>query len=76
MSTIHKSIEDGTFDLQKKKIVFILGSESGNSDSICGSLCLSYFYFMKNNGTKHIFIKEAETFHIPLINLSRKSFES
>ena len=60
----------------KKKIIFIVGSMSGNSDSICGSICLAYYYFMKTYGTKYILMKEADTFYILLMNLKRTDFES
>ncbi len=69
-------IIQGTSDIGTKRIVFILGSVSGCTDSVCGSICLAYYYFMLNFGEKYIKIEEADTFYVPLMNVKRKKFSS
>ena len=49
-----------------------MGNMSGDSDSICGSLCLAYYHFLKKNGLKKIKAEDADVIHIPLRNLSRE----
>jgi len=53
-----------------------MGNMSGDSDSICGILCLAYYHFMKQNGLTHIIVDHATVYHIPLLNLSRSDLES
>jgi inorganic pyrophosphatase/exopolyphosphatase len=60
----------------QKKVVLVLGSGNGQTDSVCGSICLAYYYFMLNSGCKYIKIEEAETVYVPLMNVKRKKFEA
>ena len=69
-----KAKGDGEFDMTWRTLVFNMGNMSGDSDSICGSICLAYYHFMKQNGTKKINVEDAEVYHIPLMNLSRSNF--
>ncbi len=57
-----------------RTLIFNMGNMSGDSDSICGSICLAYYHFMKANGTKKINLEDAEVYHIPLMNLSKANF--
>lgn len=59
-----------------RTLVVNMGNMSGDSDSICGSLCLAYYHFMKHNGLQHIRVQDATVYHIPLLNLSRSDLES
>ena len=59
-----------------RTLVVNMGNMSGDSDSICGSICLAYYHFMKRNGLKKIKVEDAEVYHIPLVNLSRANFEA
>ena len=66
----------GKYDMTWRTLVFNMGNMSGDSDSICGSICLAYFLFMKMYGHKHIDLEDADVYHIPLMNLSRPNFEA
>ena len=53
-----------------RTFIVCMGNMSGDSDSICGSISLAYYYFMKRYGDKKIKVEDAEVYFIPLINLS------
>ena len=73
---IMKKVKEGTYDMTWRTLVINMGNMSGDSDSICGILCLAYYHFMKNNGLSHIEVNHAIVYHIPLLNLSRSDLES
>jgi len=59
-----------------RTLVIDMGNMSGDSDSICGSICLAYYFFMKKNGLKKITVNDASVYHIPLINLSKADLDA
>ena len=59
-----------------RTLVVNMGNMSGDSDSICGVLCLAYYHFMKHNGLSHIKVEDSTVYHIPLLNLTRSDLES
>ena len=59
-----------------RTLVFNMGNMSGDSDSICGSICLAYYHFIKRQGIKKISVDDSTVYHIPLMNLSREDFEA
>jgi len=44
---IMKKVKAGKYDMTWRTIIINMGNMSGDSDSICGSICLAYFHFIK-----------------------------
>jgi len=59
-----------------RTLVVNMGNMTADSDSICGSICLAYYHFMKENGIEKINVEDATVYHIPLLNISRSKFEA
>ena len=59
-----------------RTLVVCMGNMSGDSDSICGSICLAYYFFMKQYGTQKIRLEDCEKYYIPVINLSSDNFDA
>jgi len=53
-----------------------MGNRKGDLDSIVGTVCLAYYHFMEENGTKHIEIDESDVYYVPLINLNKSDLSS
>lgn len=73
---IMKKVRAGTYDMTWRTLVINMGNMSGDSDSICGSICLAYYHFMKANGKKKIYLEDADIYHIPLMNLTKDAFSA
>ena len=73
---IMTAVREGTYDMTWRTLVVNMGNMSGDSDSICGSICLAYYHFMKRHGGDKIDLEDADIYHIPLINLTRANFEA